>query len=235
MSISFYFYLFLIAVLSVVVSLGGSRWIERLYRKNKDILTFPDDVVSRGRWRPYLLGIAFLACGVRFFFLTSGLPLVFMLYAAALLLLMTATDFEQYCLFDEMMIPFALGGHGALRHVQDPLLGPSPGGRCRRGYFLYYWPCVPGCSRRRRYQAHCLSWPLAGYRCPVCGIHDWDYSGRPGGAPASSDREEKAEVRLCLWTLFCIDHGGTVSDSGIISLPFNCILKRGRSDVKQDS
>lgn len=33
MSISFYFYLFLIAVLSVVVSLGGSRWIERLYRK----------------------------------------------------------------------------------------------------------------------------------------------------------------------------------------------------------
>ena len=110
MSISFYFYLFLIAVLSVVVSLGGSRWIERLYRKNKDILTFPDDVVSRGRWRPYLLGIAFLACGVRFFFLTSGLPLVFMLYAAALLLLMTATDFEQYCLFDEMMIPFALGG-----------------------------------------------------------------------------------------------------------------------------
>lgn len=50
MSISFYFYLFLIAVLSVVVSLGGSRWIERLYRKNKDILTFPDDVVSRGRW-----------------------------------------------------------------------------------------------------------------------------------------------------------------------------------------
>lgn len=68
MSISFYFYLFLIAVLSVVVSLGGSRWIERLYQKNKDILTFPDDVVSRGQWRPYLLGIAFLACGVRFFF-----------------------------------------------------------------------------------------------------------------------------------------------------------------------
>lgn len=122
MSISFYFYLFLIAVLSVVVSLGGSRWIERLYRKNKDILTFPDDVVSRGRWRPYLLGIAFLACGVRFFFLTSGLPLVFMLYAAALLLLMTATDFEQYCLFDEMMIPFALGAW-----CSAPCTGPSSG------------------------------------------------------------------------------------------------------------
>lgn len=123
MSISFYFYLFLIAVLSVVVSLGGSRWIERLYRKNKDILTFPDDVVSRGRWRPYLLGIAFLACGVRFFFLTSGLPLVFMLYAAALLLLMTATDFEQYCLFDEMMIPFDTYGHDAgdlrLKEIAD--------------------------------------------------------------------------------------------------------------------
>lgn len=110
MFISFYFYLFLIAVLSVVVSLGGSRWIERLYRQNGDILTFPQTVKERGRFRPYLTGVAFFACGVRFLFMTSGVPLFFLLFATAMLLLMSATDFEQYCLFDEMMIPFALGG-----------------------------------------------------------------------------------------------------------------------------
>lgn len=110
MFISFYFYLFLIAVLSVVVSLGSSRWIERLYRQNGDILTFPQTVKERGRFRPYLTGVAFFACGVRFLFMTSGVPLFFLLFATAMLLLMSATDFEQYCLFDEMMIPLALGG-----------------------------------------------------------------------------------------------------------------------------
>lgn len=132
MPFSFYIYLFLVILLSAVVSIFGSRWIDRLYRKNGDILTFPDDVVSRGRWRPYLLGVAFLVCGVRFLFLTSGWPLIFKLYAVTLLLLMTATDFEQYCLFDEMMIAFALGGMALCAMYRtlfwDHLLAAAAGG-----------------------------------------------------------------------------------------------------------
>ena len=98
MTTSFYLYALLVAALSLALSFFGSRWIEGLYGKNREILTFPGDVERRGRWRPYVLGVLFLACGIRFLFLT------------ALLLLMTATDFEQYCLFDSMMIPLALGG-----------------------------------------------------------------------------------------------------------------------------
>lgn len=110
MTTSFYLYALLILALSLALSFFGSRWIETLYEKNRDILTFPDDVKRRGRWRLYGLGILFFACGIRFLFLTSGLPLFFLLFMTALLLLMTATDFEQYCLFDSMMIPLALGG-----------------------------------------------------------------------------------------------------------------------------
>ena len=110
MTTSFYLYALLVLALSLALSFFGSRWIETLYEKNRDILTFPDDVERRGRWRPYGLGILFFACGMRFLFMTSGLPLFFLLFTAALLLLMTATDFEQYCLFDSMMIPLALGG-----------------------------------------------------------------------------------------------------------------------------
>ena len=110
MTTSFYLYALLVAALSLALSFFGSRWIEGLYGKNREILTFPDDVERRGRWRPYVLGVLFLACGIRFLFMTSGLPLFFLLFLTALLILMTVTDFEQYCLFDSMMIPLALGG-----------------------------------------------------------------------------------------------------------------------------
>ena len=66
MTTSFYLYALLIAALALALSLGGSRWIEALYGKNREILTFPDDVERRGRWRPYVLGVPFLACGTTF-------------------------------------------------------------------------------------------------------------------------------------------------------------------------
>lgn len=44
--------------------------------------------------------------------MTSGLPLMLMLVFTAFLLWMTATDFEQYCLFDATMLPFALAALG---------------------------------------------------------------------------------------------------------------------------
>lgn len=45
MTTSFYLYALLVAALALALSLGGSRWIEALYGKNRDILTFPDSGV----------------------------------------------------------------------------------------------------------------------------------------------------------------------------------------------
>ncbi len=71
MTTSFYLYALLVAALSLALSFFGSRWIEGLYGKNREILTFPDDVERRGRWRPYVLGVLFLACGIRFLYLLN--------------------------------------------------------------------------------------------------------------------------------------------------------------------
>ena len=89
----------------------GNTWIDRLYASHRDILTFPLAVKERGRLRRFLLPLAFLFCGARAVYIASSpVELFFLLFAAAFLLLMTATDFEQYCLFDAMMLPFAAGG-----------------------------------------------------------------------------------------------------------------------------
>ena len=89
----------------------GNAWIDRLYASHRDILTFPLAVKERGRLRRFLLPLAFLFCGARAVYIASSpVELFFLLFAAAFLLLMTATDFEQYCLFDAMMLLFAAGG-----------------------------------------------------------------------------------------------------------------------------
>lgn len=89
----------------------GNAWIDRLYASHRGILTFPLTVKERGRLRRFLLPLAFLLCGARSVYIASSpVELFFLLFAAAFLLLMTATDFEQYCLFDAMMLPFAAGG-----------------------------------------------------------------------------------------------------------------------------
>ena len=103
-----FFPVILLLLAALGVAWGGSFWIDRLYDRNRPILTFPDATASRSRWRKPLLGLGFFGCGFRLLQMTSGLPLVLMLVFTAFLLWMTATDFEQYCLFDAMMLPFAL-------------------------------------------------------------------------------------------------------------------------------
>lgn len=88
----------------------GSLWIDHLYKKRKDILTFPSDIEQRKKYRKAFLVL--LGYGSTMWLLWHDIFFegLFHLFAIALLLLMTMTDFEQYCLFDDMMIPFALGG-----------------------------------------------------------------------------------------------------------------------------
>ena len=111
----------------------GNAWIDRLYASHRDILTFPLAAKERGRFRRWLLPLAFFLCGARAVYIASSpVELLFLLFASASLLLMTATDFEQYCLFDAMMLPFAAGGLLLsllqLPRLSDHLLAAAIGG-----------------------------------------------------------------------------------------------------------
>ena len=117
-----FFPVILLLLAALGVAWGGSFWIDRLYDRNRPILTFPDAAASRSRWRKPLLALGFFGCGFRLLQMTSGLPLVLMLVFPAFLLWMTATDFEQYCLFDAMMLPFALGALVMLARYPDMLV-----------------------------------------------------------------------------------------------------------------
>lgn len=86
---------------AVILTFAGSLWIDRLYL-NCSELTFPEGISSRSRFRKPLLFIALLS-----FILTDDL---WIMAAIFFLVLMTATDFEQYMLFDAMTIPFAMLG-----------------------------------------------------------------------------------------------------------------------------
>lgn len=88
----------------------GSLWMDRLYEKGEDILTYPQDREKRKKYRKWILGILFFGSELRLSLTVTEPRECLLLLATALLLLMTMTDFEQYCLFDEMMIPFAAGG-----------------------------------------------------------------------------------------------------------------------------
>lgn len=107
---------------AAILTFAGSLWIDRLYL-NCSELTFPEEISRRSRLRKPLLFIALLS-----FILTDDL---WIMAAIFFLVLMTATDFEQYMLFDAMTIPFAmLGAAYAYQNarLEDNLIVAAIGG-----------------------------------------------------------------------------------------------------------
>jgi leader peptidase (prepilin peptidase)/N-methyltransferase len=100
----------LLLALSFFFGKYGSLWIDRLYLKNHSILSFPDAIGSRAKYRVKLLTLLFFLTGIRLFFVSQGIILVLSLALCGLLLLIIVTDFEQYCIFNDMIIPLAAGG-----------------------------------------------------------------------------------------------------------------------------
>ena len=98
--------IFLCTTLAAMLTCAGSLWIDKLYR-TCDELTFPNEIASRSRWCKSLLFCALMIL----FALTDD---AWTSAAIFLLTLMTATDFEQYMLFDAMTLPFALIGVGRI-------------------------------------------------------------------------------------------------------------------------
>ena len=96
-----------IFALSVVLALGASAWIDSLYRREREILTFPNKIGAAAFRLPLLMvGFSLLA------FCLSGTGRTLQETLKCLLLgyflLMTiVTDFEQQLIFDRMQMPFA--------------------------------------------------------------------------------------------------------------------------------
>ena len=94
--------IFFSAIFAAALTALGSLWIDKLYRSCAE-LTFSEKISERSKFRRPILFCALTIL----FSMTNDF---WLLAAIFLLALMTATDFEQYMLFDAMTIPLAIVG-----------------------------------------------------------------------------------------------------------------------------
>ena len=101
------FKIFFAAIISATLTFFGSKWINFLYKMPTAPLSFPEEISSRSKFRKYFLAIIFFICTI----ILSDLPPQNFFYLTAeifFLSLITCTDFEQYVIFDKMLLPFAI-------------------------------------------------------------------------------------------------------------------------------
>lgn len=107
-------------ILSLILTGVGTRWINSLYQMPNAPLTFPDEIVSRSKFRPSLMFLLMFVCLLHF----SEMPLPQFFYITTIiffLTMITFTDFEQYTIFNKMLLPFAIFGILAAIHLNLPL------------------------------------------------------------------------------------------------------------------
>jgi len=107
-------------VAALTLTFIGSRWIDYLYSMPNSPITFPEKINQRARFRKIILFSTLLPLNIHF----ARLPLTecFCLSTAAFfLMLITMTDFEQYTIFDLMLLPFAVTGCVAVYQLNFPL------------------------------------------------------------------------------------------------------------------
>ena len=107
-------------ILSLVLTEIGSRWIDFLYQMPNAPLTFPEEILSRSKFRKPLIFLLLFVCTFKF----AEIPMPQFFYLTAIiffLTLITFTDFEQYVIFNKMLVPFAVLGILAAVHLNLPL------------------------------------------------------------------------------------------------------------------
>lgn len=108
-------------LIAVVLTLIGTRWIKFLYAMPNAPLSFPDEVESRAKFRTPCLFLLLTICIFNLW--TIPAPKFFYVAAAIFILsLIIFTDFEQYVIFDKMLLPFALIGGVEIFHLNLPLV-----------------------------------------------------------------------------------------------------------------
>ena len=108
------------ALTSAALTWFGSRWIDRLYAREEAPLEFPNEIAARKKFRLPLLSIGMFIFLIE---ITDRAPLeiFYLAIASFLLLLITATDFEQYVIFDRMTLPLAIVGLISTIQLQLPI------------------------------------------------------------------------------------------------------------------
>ena len=107
-------------ILSLILTAIGTRWINSLYSMPNAPLSFPEEIVSRSKFRHFLLFVLMFV-GIFHF---AELPATQFFYMTALiffLALITCTDFEQYVIFNKMLQPLAVLGILSAIHLNLPL------------------------------------------------------------------------------------------------------------------
>ena len=111
-------------LLSFIITLGGNRWISKLYinAQQRDILSFPGQTGSRAKFRkPLLFVILFLCICKAWMHIDQPFILGYTILAITFLSFITITDFEQYVIFDAMLLPFSVVGLFYTLQMQFPL------------------------------------------------------------------------------------------------------------------
>ncbi len=118
------FHYFPAVILSWGAALLGSVWIRHLYQRaqTRDLLSFPEAVATRSHYRKPLLFVLLLVCFVKAESVFGHtFVLVYVLTAVTFLSYVTITDFEQYVIFDAMLLPFAVLGFCYSLYMRLPL------------------------------------------------------------------------------------------------------------------
>ena len=99
-------------LLSFVCTIAGSLWIDKLYRQEKDdsLFSFPDRITKRAKFRKPLLFFLLLFCFGKAWYSVPTPTVLYYTAAIAFLSFITITDFEQYVIFDSMLLPLAALG-----------------------------------------------------------------------------------------------------------------------------
>ena len=112
-----------VLLLTCIAIWFGSCWIDKLYKQEEDshLLSFPKQIAQRARFRKPLLFVLLAVCIGKAWSITTDAQLFYFTIAIVLLSFVTVTDFEQYVIFDSMLLPLTVAGVCYTLHMQMPI------------------------------------------------------------------------------------------------------------------
>ncbi len=130
------FEIILNVLIAAVLTVIGSRWINFLYAMPNAPLSFLHEIENRAKFRKPGLFLLLSICFIKL----SSIPAPLKFYMATeifFLSLIIFTDFEQYVIFDKMLLPFAIIGVIAALHLNLPIFDRFIAALIGGGIFLF--------------------------------------------------------------------------------------------------